>query len=319
MKKIFTILSVVAVSAMMNAQATEVLNEQFSFTGFLNTGNNGWYMHSGTLNQLAADGSVVTLVSGNNQDSNKALSTPYVLGNNSASKVDYSVDIKVLNDIGLTGTGDYVLSLTGTVTTSDVSTGISALPARLFVKKGTSGYLLGTVSNTVNTGGGVSWTTIEIPYGVQVNAKVTYEVTKDAAGTLLLQRSTLTVGTETVTNTAGTLAPPAQIAGIAIREGGNTGNLTFDNLIVNTYAPTSLAVTDFDVPKINLVKNTNVNNTIVFGVNANVQIVNVSGQLVKSASVTENSTLDVSSLTKGMYIVTAEVNGQKVSQKVIKN
>ena len=66
-------------------------------------------------------------------------------------------------------------------------------------------------------------------------------------------------------------------------------------------------------------KNTNVNNTIVFGAKANVQIISANGQVVKTAAVNENTTLDVSSLAKGMYIISADVNGQKVSQKVIKN
>lgn len=321
MKKIFTILGVIAGTAIMNAQ-TEVLNEPFSFTGFLNTGNNGWFQHSGTLNQLAADGDVVTLASANSEDSNKALSTAYLLSNNTASKIEYSVDVNVLNATNLTTAGDYFLSLTGAVTSSDVTSGITLLPARLYVKAGTTGYLLGTVNNS-GTGSTPNYLTLPIPYGVTANAKVTYEVTKDAAGTATLQKTTLTVGAETITNTTSAGAPPPQIAGIAIREAGSgantTGNLTLDNLVVSTYSPVSLAVSDVSGVNVKLVKNSNVNSTIIFGAKANVQILNASGQVVRTAAVNENSTLDVSSLAKGMYIVTAEVNGQKVSQKVIKN
>ena len=39
--------------------------------------------------------------------------------------------------------------------------------------------------------------------------------------------------------------------------------------------------------------------------------------LVKSASVEKNTSLNVSSL-KGIYVVTGEVNGQSVSQKIVK-
>ena len=88
---------------------------------------------------------------------------------------------------------------------------------------------------------------------------------------------------------------------------------------VPTPQNSTLAVSDVNNVKINLVKNTRVNNTLVFGAKANVQIVNANGQVVKTAAVSENTSMDVSSLTKGMYIVTAEVNGQKVSQKIMKN
>lgn len=84
-------------------------------------------------------------------------------------------------------------------------------------------------------------------------------------------------------------------------------------------AGVTLAVGDVYSSKANLVKNTNVNNTVIFGAKANVQIVNVNGQVVKSAAVTDGTSLDVSSLAKGMYIVTGSVNGEKVSQKIIKN
>lgn len=116
-------------------------------------------------------------------------------------------------------------------------------------------------------------------------------------------------------------APALDVNNSATRNGGDTNNNAGDFVKV-TPTPensSSLAVSDVNGSKINLVKNTNINNTIVFGAKANVQIVSANGQVVKTASVSENTTLDVSSLAKGMYIVTADVNGQKVSQKIIKN
>ena len=80
----------------------------------------------------------------------------------------------------------------------------------------------------------------------------------------------------------------------------------------------SLAVIDTNKSKTTLVRNTKVNNEISFGEKANVKIYNVSGSLVKSASVEKNTSLNVSSLPKGVYVVTGEVNGQSVSQKIVK-
>ena len=81
---------------------------------------------------------------------------------------------------------------------------------------------------------------------------------------------------------------------------------------------TSLSTGDIAKLKFNLVRNTKVTNEISFGEKANVKIYNVSGSLVKSASVEKNTSLNVSSLPKGIYVVTAELNGETVSQKIVK-
>lgn len=116
------------------------------------------------------------------------------------------------------------------------------------------------------------------------------------------------------------IVAPAPASVIMIKN-GNMGAASAQIRIISvevTYTD-GLAVTDIYGAGVKLVKNTNVNNTIVFGAKANVQIFNVNGQVVKTASVVENTNLDVSSLAKGMYIISAEVNGQKVSQKIMKN
>ena len=84
-----------------------------------------------------------------------------------------------------------------------------------------------------------------------------------------------------------------------------------------TAAPTA-SVSDVNSTKTNLVKNTVVANSILFAAKADVQIVSMNGQVVKSTSVNENTSLDVTSLPKGMYIVTGTVNGNAISQKIIK-
>ena len=74
-----------------------------------------------------------------------------------------------------------------------------------------------------------------------------------------------------------------------------------------------------NVTKANLVKNTVVNNKIVFAAKSTIQVINMNGQVVKTASVSENTSLEVANLPKGTYIVTGTVNGKVVSQKIIKN
>ena len=115
-------------------------------------------------------------------------------------------------------------------------------------------------------------------------------------------------------------APLLDATKSATRTAGDTNN---NGAEFAALAPTPtnsvLAVSDVNSTKITLVKNSNVNKTIVFGAKANVQIISANGQVVKTAVVSENTNLDVSSLPKGMYIISADVNGQKVSQKIIKN
>ena len=118
----------------------------------------------------------------------------------------------------------------------------------------------------------------------------------------------------------GGAAPLLDATKSATRTAGDTNNNGADfAALAPTPTNSVLAVSDVNSTKITLVKNSNVNKTIVFGAKANVQIISANGQVVKTAVVSENTNLDVSSLPKGMYIISADVNGQKVSQKIIKN
>ncbi|MEN2434231.1 choice-of-anchor D domain-containing protein [Weeksellaceae bacterium A-14] len=80
----------------------------------------------------------------------------------------------------------------------------------------------------------------------------------------------------------------------------------------------SLAVGDINTINTKLVKNTLVDNALVFSANAEVKIYNVSGQLVKTARVSENTAVDVAGFAKGIYVVTGIVDGKAISQKIIK-
>lgn len=100
--------------------------------------------------------------------------------------------------------------------------------------------------------------------------------------------------------------------------GTTAGNkqVTIDDVSWTAYV--TMAVVDATKAKANLVKNTIVSNELIFGAAAKVSVYNTAGQVVKTAEVAENSRLDVSALPKGTYVVTGLVNGQAVSQKVIK-
>lgn len=80
----------------------------------------------------------------------------------------------------------------------------------------------------------------------------------------------------------------------------------------------TLAVADASKSSVKLAKTTFVTEEIVFGANAAVSLVNMNGQVVKTASVKENDRMNVANLAKGTYILTGVVNGEKVSQKIVK-
>ncbi|MDN5627245.1 MAG: T9SS type A sorting domain-containing protein [Weeksellaceae bacterium] len=120
---------------------------------------------------------------------------------------------------------------------------------------------------------------------------------------------------------SGAAPAPSATLSVSRTNGIDTNNNAAD---FTASAPTpqnssQLAVSDVTKVNSTLVKNTVVGESISFAKNADIQIVNTAGQVVKSAKVTEGSTLNVSSLAKGTYIVTGTVNGERVSQKVIKN
>jgi hypothetical protein len=97
----------------------------------------------------------------------------------------------------------------------------------------------------------------------------------------------------------------------------SNGNYRIDDVkVVGTAA--SLATHEIKGNKNSFVKNTVVNNDITFGTKSDVKIFNIAGQVVKTATVSENQSLNVSDLKEGTYIVTGTVNGKFVSEKIIK-
>lgn len=83
----------------------------------------------------------------------------------------------------------------------------------------------------------------------------------------------------------------------------------------------TLAVSDLSTAKGSFVRNTFVqNDEIIFGTDAkDVKVYNMYGQIVKTASVQANGSVNVAELQKGNYIVTGTVNNKPVSQKILKD
>ena len=101
-----------------------------------------------------------------------------------------------------------------------------------------------------------------------------------------------------------------------------SGTFSVDDVVISgTTQTVSLGVEDVLKSKNVSLKNTIVENTMSFQTkgNATVKVYNANGQLVKASVISvSNPTIDVASLPKGNYVVTSELNGEKVSQNIIK-
>ena len=311
MKKIFTLLSLTSMFFLANAQ-TQVVNETFTFNGALK--DNGWVRHSGTTGQLSADGSKVNLVANNDEDVNKAFSTDYVINPAELNKTEYTFTLNVPSQTGLAGSNsgaEYFLMLSS----QSGNSGVSNFYGRLFIKKGSgAGYVLG-ISNSTST---AVYSTVELPVATDVSVKVAFSVSGSNS------TSTLTINNETPITSTSAVAPTV-LKSVVIRQDGTatagTGNVSIDNLVVTTYPSSVLATTDVIKSKNIFLKNTMVDNTLSFQTkgNASVKVYNANGQLVKSATISaQNANVNVANLPKGNYVVTAELNGETVSQKIVK-
>ncbi|MGU3377310.1 T9SS type A sorting domain-containing protein [Chryseobacterium sp. M5A1_1a] len=97
----------------------------------------------------------------------------------------------------------------------------------------------------------------------------------------------------------------------------NSGNYRIDDVKVEGISG-SLATSEIIKSKNTFVKNTSVDKEIYFGAKSEIKIFNINGQVVKIASVIENGSVNVENLQSGIYLVTGNINGNAVSEKIIK-
>lgn len=181
--------------------------------------------------------------------------------------------------------------------------------ARLFVRKNGTKYQFGL--DTANTT--TNWSAITYDLNTVQYLTMSYDFVNNKLYLFENEQAT----TPTVTVVPTTAIP--SIGSFVLRQdnAGVTPTILLDELKINTDTST-LGTSDVAKSKINLVKSTVVKDVLTFGAKANVKVVNFNGQVLKSVSVENGTTLDVSSLPKGIYVVTGEVNGQSVSQKIVK-
>lgn len=81
---------------------------------------------------------------------------------------------------------------------------------------------------------------------------------------------------------------------------------------------TELGTDEYIKSKYVLVKNTIATQELIFAINAkDIQLYNSKGQLINKIIANEGAKLNVSNLQKGVYILNGEINGERVTQKIL--
>lgn len=326
MKKIYLLL-LVALTSLSFGQITDT----FLNTGLLNA--NGWATHSGTAGQLTvssgslsysgitAQGNKTALVAGNSEDVNRSCGTAIT------TVAYYSCVINVPNVTGLntnTSIGDYSISLGGTTGSS-----LTTLPARIYFRIGTAAdkFNIGILNNSGGTAA-PSFVSTDFTINTPIFVVVKYDRATNTASLFVNPSLNSTEPTANATNATGTTAAPAQIASIALRQGGNatsgTGNVEFDNIRVAdnwTYVTTSvLANQSFSqIDGLKMYPNPAKNNLFIetaLNSDINVAIIDVLGKEVINSKVSNNA-VNISGLTPGMYIVKITEEGKTSTKKLI--
>ena len=291
MKKIFTILSIVALGVSANAQI--VINEVYGGGG----ATTGTPSYKNDFVELVNIGSSAQSLSG------------ATLQYSAAGATSTFNSYVTLPDFTLQPGQTYLIELLQVASGSNVILGPDLPSAADFVATTNTSFSNG---NTYSGGLAMSGTNGRIALASNGDRVV------NTSSTNVLDF----VGWGTSTIYEGTGAAPALSTILSAQRKGlvdtNDNAADFEAKTPTPKNMASLAVGDVTKSKINLVKNTVVKDILNFGAKADVQFVNMNGQVVKSVSVENGTSLDVSSLAKGVYIIKGKVNGETVSQKIVK-
>ena len=316
MKKIFTLLSVLSLTTLSYSQVSLTsLNTAYTqnFDGLANSGSNnsntlngtlaGWYIvESGTNGNTTYAADTGTENTGDTYSYGSSGSTERALGSIASSKLSSRYGAQFKNDTGNT-IDQLQISYVGEEWRFD--------PARGNTIKDQITFEYSTNATSLTTG---TWTAV---------TALLYETT-NLTGTVGTRNGNDAAYRTSLSNTiSGLNIPVGQIFWIRFVDINVSG--TDDGLAIDDFSLTpinsTLSVNDISKSKNIFLKNTMVDNTLSFQTkgNASVKVYNANGQLVKSATISaQNANVDVASLPKGNYVVTAELNGEKISQKVIK-
>lgn len=315
MKKIFTLLSVLSLTTLSYSQVSLTsLNTAYTqnFDGLANSGTTysttlngtlaGWYiLETGSNSNTTYTVGTGSATAGDTYSYGASASTERALGSIASSKLETKFGAQFTNNTGNT-IDQLVISYTG------------------------EQWRLGDVARATKD---------QIVFEYSTDATSLTTGTWTAVTALMYETTNLTgtVGTRNGNDAAYRTSLSNTITGLNI-SAGQTFWVRFsdinisgtdDGLGVDDFSLTpknsTLSVGDVIKSKNIFLRNTMVDNILSFQTkgNASVKVYNANGQLVKTANVSaQNANVNVANLPKGNYVVTAELNGETVSQKILK-
>ena len=313
MKKFYS-LSLIVLASLSYAQVSlTALNTAYTqnFDGLANSGTSsttlngtlaGWYiLETGSNSNTTYTAGTGSDTAGDTYSYGASASTERALGSIASSKLETKFGAQFTNNTGNT-LDQLVISYTGEQwRLGDV--------ARATKDQIVFEYSTNATSLTTGT-----WTAV---------TALLYETT-NLTGTVGTRNGNDAAYRTSLSNTiTGLNIPVGQIFWIRFVDINVSG--TDDGLAVDDFSLTpinsTLSVNDISKTKNIFLKNTMVDNTLSFQTkgNATVRVYNTNGQLVKTANVSaQNANVNVANLPKGNYVVTAELDGETVSQKILK-
>lgn len=351
MKKFYSFFAAVVMAASFNAQ-TVLLNESFDSLNGTGGNDNIWSGNVGTASladytaagwTFASAGGGKSCVKAGSGNSQGSVTTPELggtgdavltfragawNGNNEKLVLNLSVSggaTLLVPSVTLVKSSftSYTVNITGLTVASKITFAGNGGNSRFFIDD----IKIETVAPATPVLN-VAAATVEFP---QTEVEKTTESTLAVTGENLTEAITyaisgadaadftvtgdLTVYGGTLTVTFAPAAVGAKTAVLTLTSGDLTKTVTLNGEAVTAG---SLAVSNASAAKVNLVKNTVATDELIFAQEAEVTLVNMNGQIVKNAKVTNGTVLNVASLANGVYVVTAVINGKPVSQKIIK-
>lgn len=293
MKKIFTILGLISATALINAQI--VINEVYG-----GGGNSGATLKNDFVELINNGSSVVTLTGAYLQYT----STGGVFGPSGSNNNPLNNKL-ALPSITLNPGQKYLIQMAAG------NGGTQNLPSPDFAPSGTS--FPDQPLALSGTGGKIALTSDSTSPTSASDANVIDFVGWGASGVSLFEGAGAAPATTNTTSISRTNGIDTNNNNVDFTAGAPTPE--------NSTTGTLAVVESKNAKSINFVKNSFVKNSeINFGADVkDVKVFNMSGQIVKEASVKQNGILSVAELSKGNYIVTGTVNNQPVSQKILKD
>lgn len=304
MKKIYFVLGLLLLSSYVYSQSVLPFNDSFSYpNGDLN-GKGNWTVQSANATDKILVENGVVKFDGIGED----LKT--VLTKTTSGTLYAALDLKVTNVTAATNIdGGYIAGFAQNDTT---------FGGTLWLKKETDTTFRIGIEVRTAAGASTSWSNVVFNINTVYNIVVAYKFntgsTSDDIALLYVNGGLLITDNHVGTDLT-------EINAFFLRQDSvsETPFVEIDNLKVSTTAADVLGVSDSVAVKDDFVLNTLVGDAIRFGAKSEVKIHNLNGQLVKSATVDKGSMLNVSNLKKGIYIVSGNVNGTAISQKITKN